>query len=266
MWTHTYTLSTLKLHPKQQEGNVLTANTALLQNSQHFAWKGWLSASLFMEIFQMHCSPQPKADPSGNAYCAYMRYVVDLNLTDFQASLIRAEQELFRKVILGYFYRKLLICETRRFSVAVYVPVFTGRVSWAQIFLDRRNTLTKKVIHPAVVKQQQLCFKSWLFALLLTNATDSCKSPVSLIQSKFGFYLGFFLVKRSFRVFIPISAAADLAVSYQKLGSERPPPQCHNKQSYFRAVMPCAQLFPVSGGSLRWCLQAVILPFLQRVM
>lgn len=159
--THTiYTLSTLELHPKQREENMLAANTALLQNSQHFAWKGWLPAFLFMKTFQMHCSPQPKADLSGNALCAYTGYVVEPNLTDFQASLVRAGQELFRKVILGYFYQKLLICETRRLSVAVHIPVLTGRVSWAQIFLDRKNTLTKNVTHPAIMKQEQLCFKS----------------------------------------------------------------------------------------------------------
>lgn len=83
----------------------------------------------------------------------------------------------------------------------------------------------------------------------------SCKSLVSLIQSNFGLYLDFFLVNRSFRGFIPISAAADLAVSYQWFGSERPPPKHHNKHSYFRAVMPSAQLFPVqevpSGGACR---------------
>lgn len=45
-----------------------------------------------------------------------LRYVADLNLTDYHASFIRAGQELFRKVTLGYFYQKLMISETRQLS------------------------------------------------------------------------------------------------------------------------------------------------------
>lgn len=128
----------------------LVANPPTLQRSQHFPRKdGSLLSSSRAKICQTHCSPQREADLSSQGMCWD-----DWSLIDFQASLVSAGLERFRKVGFRYFCQKLWICENRKVSVAMCVPVLTGRVSWAQRFLDRKNTLTETVHHWVTITSQ----------------------------------------------------------------------------------------------------------------
>lgn len=108
------------------------------------------------------------------------------------------------KSFLDIFIEAVDLWNQKTFCSSVHTSFHRKGFSWAQIFLDRKNTLTKKVIHPAIMKQQQLCFKSWLSVLLLTNATYS---PVRAWFLSFNQILDFTwvspLVKRSFRGFYP---------------------------------------------------------------
>lgn len=198
--------------------------------------------------------PQPKAHPSGNTFCAYMGYVVDLSLTDFQASLLDLGRNSLEKSFLDIFIKAVDLWNQTTFRSSVHTSFH-----WKG-FLGPNISKQKEHSHHKGYSSSNRETRATVFQVLIVCiAPDKCyllycKSLVSFIQSNFGFYLGFFLVNRSFRVLIPISAGADLAVSYQWFGSERPPKH-HNKQSYFKAVMPCAQLFSVqevpSGGACR---------------
>lgn len=128
-----------------------------------------------------------------------LRYVADLNLTDYHASLIRAGQELFRKVTLGYFYQKLMISETRQLSKTQCTYRFSLEGFLVPKYFWAERTLSPKSYSSSSHETTATVFQ----VLIVCIAPDKCylfpsKSLVSLIQSNFGFYLGFFLGKKDF--------------------------------------------------------------------
>lgn len=133
------------------------------------------------EICQRHCSPQPEAALSRNPFSAHM---LDLNLMDFQASLIRAEQKLFTKVVLGYFCQKVLICENRTFCSSVHTHFdwksFLGPEISGQKEYSHQNS------HPVIMKTTATVFQ----VSIVCAAPDKCyllsyKRLISLIKLNF---------------------------------------------------------------------------------
>lgn len=217
----TYTIFTEKLHPKQQGKNTLTAHTATPQCSQHFARKERLSAFLFT------CQ--------------------NLSDTSLPTTWSRPFQERIlcvRRVCAGMAGPR----SDRAPGILHYSPARTFHKSGSWLFLSEVDDLRKyknfcsslctsfdwksflgaeisgqkeyshQNSHPVIMKQQQLCFKPWLSALLLTCHLLSYKRMFFLIQLNFGvcllFVWGFFPGKKEFQSFHPsLSAtAADRAV------------------------------------------------------